>query len=104
MTLGEYLDRLENDADRFEAMKASAPISEVLRRVTAELQDVAVQPVSGKAPKEDRLLTVETVADRLNVSPRYVYDHHHEWPFTRHLGSKLRFSEHGLSQWIERSS
>lgn len=53
-------------------------------------------------PEEDRLLDAEAVADRLGVSPRYVYDHADDWPFARKLSPrKLRFSERGLYRWLE---
>jgi excisionase family DNA binding protein len=49
----------------------------------------------------DRLLTVEEVAEHLGVATRYVYDHHHEWPFTRRIGRKLRFSQSFLEAWLQ---
>lgn len=50
----------------------------------------------------DRLLTVEQVAERLNVSVDWVYDNAKKFPFTRKLGPKmLRFSERGLQKYLE---
>ncbi len=54
------------------------------------------------APGRDHLLTPDEVATRLGVSPRWVYRHAEEWPFTKRLSRKvLRFSEAGLQRWLE---
>lgn len=49
----------------------------------------------------DRLLTVEELAEVLNVDERYVYRRADRWPFTVRLSErKLRFSEEGLQRWL----
>lgn len=52
----------------------------------------------------DRLLTVREAAERLGVSPKYVYAHQKSFPFARRLpgGNALRFSERGLERWMAR--
>jgi excisionase family DNA binding protein len=52
------------------------------------------------ATQDDRLLTVEDVAERLAVAEDYVYRHAGGWPFTRRVGRHLRFSYRGLCEWL----
>lgn len=75
----------------------------VWRRLTRPPQEDDTGSGRGDAsPTDDQLLDVETVAERLDVSERYVYDHADDWPFTRRLSSrKLRFSERGLYSWLQ---
>lgn len=50
---------------------------------------------------QDRLLTAEKAAPILNTTPRWLYRHHKNLPFTRRLSRKcLRFSEAGLMKWL----
>jgi len=62
-----------------------------LARLTAPLS----QP---QAP--DVLLNVDKAAERLSVSPSYLYRNHRRFAFTRHLGRKLVFSSAGIQQYI----
>jgi hypothetical protein len=51
----------------------------------------------------DELLTARAAAARLGVSPRYLYAHRREFPFTRELpGGPIRFSAQGLARWLAR--
>jgi predicted DNA-binding transcriptional regulator AlpA len=54
-------------------------------------------PASG-----DRLLKIADAAAKLSVSPDYLYRHAEKLPFTVRDGRRLRFSEHGIEQWIAR--
>jgi predicted DNA-binding transcriptional regulator AlpA len=48
----------------------------------------------------DRLLTPAEAAERLGVTPTWMYRHARTLPFTRRLSRKvLRFSESGLRRW-----
>ena len=99
MTIDELIRDFKRRAAEAEAVQATAPVAQVYRTLIEELGHVSVSETSPRRPT-DRLLTVPELAMRLNVDERYVYDHHHEWPFTRRLGRKLRFSERGLEQWM----
>ena len=56
---------------------------------------------AGEPPTSEQLLTVEELAQRLSVTPDYVYRNASQWPFTRRLSPKmLRFSEAGLRRWL----
>ena len=72
--------------------------SELVRQaVRAEVQ-VLVKLIRD----EDRLLTIDQVAQRLSVSRDWVYRHGKRLSFTRRLGPKLvRFSESGLQKWLK---
>ncbi len=51
---------------------------------------------------EDKLLTVEEAAERLNVSEDWLYRHAKEFPFSIWLTRrKLRFSSKGIDRYIE---
>lgn len=49
---------------------------------------------------EDRILSVEEAARRLDVSRDYLYRHHAQFPFTVRRGRKLGFSTRGLERWL----
>jgi hypothetical protein len=61
----------------------------------------AVKSALRSAPKEDHLLTVEKVAEILNVTPEWIYHNTKKLPFTRKVGGMLRFSSNGLQRYIE---
>jgi predicted DNA-binding transcriptional regulator AlpA len=51
---------------------------------------------------EDRLLTINQVAQRLAVSKDWIYRNGKRLAFTRKLGPKIvRFSEIGLEKWLK---
>ena len=59
----------------------------------------------GTAPawSTDDLLTIDEVAARLRLSPRWLYRHAKTLPFSRKLSRKvLRFSRAGLERWLAR--
>jgi predicted DNA-binding transcriptional regulator AlpA len=72
-----------------------------LARLLADLDGLPVAVEAGEPMITDRLLTVGQVAERLGLSPGYVYKQSRYWNFTRKLGPKaLRFSEAGLERWM----
>lgn len=111
MDVTRRLAELADDPDRIEDLpREDLPelLSE-LEGLRARLQLRLSRPPTGRengreeAPRtDDRLLDVEEVADRLDVTERYVYDRADDWPFTRRISPrKLRFSEEGLYRWLE---
>jgi hypothetical protein len=61
-------------------------------------QDGGIRPA---ASEPDRLLTAEDAARRLGTTPRWLYRHARQLPFTRRLSRKaLRFSEAGLARYL----
>jgi predicted DNA-binding transcriptional regulator AlpA len=75
-----------------------------LRAVVGEEQ--APRPASAPASavpawSEDDLLTIDEAAARLRVSPRWLYRHAKNLPFSRKLSRKvLRFSRAGIARWL----
>jgi hypothetical protein len=59
---------------------------------------------AGKAThcQPDRLLTAKEVAERLNVTTGFVYRNARSYPFMVRQGRYLRFSNHGLEQYIKK--
>ena len=53
-------------------------------------------------PQQDRLLTAEEVAKRLNVTPAFIYKKAREYPFTIRQGRYVRFSENGLMKYLDK--
>jgi predicted DNA-binding transcriptional regulator AlpA len=49
---------------------------------------------------EDQLLDVPEAARRLGISEDYLYRHHKDFAFTRHMGRKLLFAARGIEQYI----
>ena len=50
---------------------------------------------------QDRMLDVEEAAALLGVTPRWLYRHARELPFTRPISRKIvRFSRAGIQRWL----
>jgi excisionase family DNA binding protein len=82
----------------------ASDLGEVLTRIIREAIKQELKDSTGRGPMDevDCLLTVEQVAETLNVSPDWVYDNARRLPFTRKLGPKmLRFSRKGLQKYQE---
>ena len=62
-------------------------------RLVATAQDLAVEA-------EDTLLTVEEAADRLGVSPDWLYRRTSQLPFVVRVGRHVRFSAKGIDRYI----
>jgi predicted DNA-binding transcriptional regulator AlpA len=67
-------------------------------RATALARLAAPQPIQSQA---DELLDVPEASRRLGVSGDYLYRHHKDFPFTRHMGRKLLFSLRGIEKHIK---
>jgi len=52
------------------------------------------------APEPDQLVGIAEAARRLSTSTSYLYRHHQEFSFTRHVGRKVLFSSSGLDRFI----
>ena len=98
-------------SERAAEMPAEA-VQRLLLQISAFLTAVAARRPSSRdgdpeaskdaSDSDDRLLTVEEAAKRLNVTRRWLYANHHKLPFTRRLSRKaLRFSEKGLERWLK---
>lgn len=96
------LDDLLRDPGRVHELPATVA-QELLGRLAGLLELLRLrllQPPPPSGPETDRLLTVEEAAERLGVSPRWLYRHAGRLPFARRLSRKaLRFSEVGLRRW-----
>ena len=76
-----------------------------LPRLLGELEEIratALARLSSPAGLQvlDELLDVEQAAARLGVSTAYLYKNHSRLPFVRRMGTALRFSAAGLSDYI----
>jgi excisionase family DNA binding protein len=82
---------------------SAADIPSLLCHVAALLAALAAQ-LSGSPTDthDDRLLTVDEVAERLALSRHAVYRRAAELPFLIRVGRHLRFSERGLAKYLER--
>ena len=65
-------------------------------------QRLAVQAPKGQQSSEE-FLDVHEAARRLGVSPKFLYTHHHQFRFTRHVGRRLRFSATDLDYYMRRN-
>ena len=67
----------------------------VRQAVRAEVQEISRR-------NDDRLLTIDQVADTLCVSKDWIYRNNKRLTFTRKLGPKMiRFSETDLQKWLK---
>ncbi|MGN6731689.1 MAG: helix-turn-helix transcriptional regulator [Candidatus Binatia bacterium] len=63
---------------------------------------VEIQEIIKFIRQQDRLLTIDEVAQQLSVSKDWVYRHGKKLTFTKKLGPKMvRFSETGLQKWLK---
>ena len=103
MTLPEILEQLERRAADAERYKSTARVDVVLRSVIKELRDVdTTDSTVSSGSESDRLINVREAADLLGCTTRYLYDNHHQFPFTRRLGRQLRFSTRGVRRYLAR--
>lgn len=84
---------------------------EELPRLLGELEEIratALARLAGSSSPEtqlpDSLLAVDEAAARLGVSPHYLYRNHRSFSFSRRIGRSLRFSSHGIDQYIRRTN
>ena len=63
---------------------------------------MTTQPSHPAPMQTDCLLTADEVAQRLNVTKEYVYKNASRYPFTVREGRYVRFSQNGLSRYIDR--
>ncbi len=78
-------------------------IETVRARLWSRLNTPTLPATATKGPKApDRLLDAKEAAERLGVKAKWLYSHADRLPFTRRLGGRtLRFSEQGLTRWME---
>lgn len=71
----------------------------------AEVNATALARLNSPAPptSHDELLEVRAASARLGLSQGYLYRHHAEFPFTRHIGRRLLFSASGMDEYINRN-
>ena len=55
------------------------------------------------SPPPDELLDVDEAAKRLGMSRHFLYRHRKQFPFTRRMGSALRFSANGIENYLRRA-
>jgi hypothetical protein len=100
--LQEYVAEVPSE----EATKLIVQLSAILLSAGARLSgsaDGQGQEASSAPDPDDRLLSVNEAAIRLNVNRRWLYANHHRLPFAKKLSRKaLRFSERGLERWLQR--
>jgi len=60
-------------------------------------------PIQAAPVQADELLDVGEAAQRLSMSPDYLYRNHRKYPFTKRMGRSLRFSSLGINEYIKRN-
>ena len=104
MTLADLRERIAHRIADAEAMNATAPVADILKLVHEELGHLSNGGTPRRAQEPEKLLTAQQVAETLNVTSRWVYDHASTLPFARRLGSKaVRFSSRGLEKYLAES-
>lgn len=99
------LDELATSPERATTLPASALHGLLCRCLTAQTALMgalltASACTADPASEPDRLLDVDTAAERLGVSKDWLYHHAHQLPFTVRQGRLLRFSSHGIDRYI----
>ena len=73
---------------------------EIIREITSEVIKAIKPLLNGKA-EDDNIYTVKTLAKRLVVSEKWIYERiqFKEIPFYK-IGGHLRFSKKKIDQWL----
>jgi excisionase family DNA binding protein len=66
-------------------------------------QRLSASSAPTREESRDSMLSVEQAARRLGISVKFLYTHSSRFPFTRHIGRRLRFSAIGLDAYIRRN-
>lgn len=102
MILQDLVGQLERQAADAERVHSTAPVVDVLRAVLEDLREVDTDGTETNGSEPDQLVDIGKAAEILGVKTRYLYDRHHTFPFTRHVGRQLRFSLRGLQRYMAR--
>jgi hypothetical protein len=77
----------------------------MLARLAAVHIPLLVQALSSKGSKtedtEDRLLNIESAAERLCVKTDWLYRNWRQFVFARKIKRQIRFSSHGVDKYIK---
>lgn len=95
--------------DRLQALVDALPPGGAVLLPAAELREwLAAEPDTPPAPSRhpepERLLTVRETAERLGVTPRWVWDHATALGAVRPSPRKLRIPESGLTRHLRRTA
>lgn len=80
---------------------AIAALGAAALREQLELRAKTVPDIDQKRPDAERLLTVHEIAERLQVSERWVRERARRWPFAVRISRRvLRVPERKLEAWL----
>jgi hypothetical protein len=99
------LDELASNPDlvRSVSPEDAAALTIKCAAVLSALAAVRFRPIATTASAQpDKLLTVTEAADRLAMSKDWLYRNARKLPFTIRQGSALRFSLHGIDDYIRK--
>ena len=84
-------------------MNAAEVPQEEIPVMLGQLLARLVTPSPGVAPDPERLLTIEEVAEQLNMAPSYLYElgRKNDLPTVRISPKHVRVRPQELAQWIE---
>jgi predicted DNA-binding transcriptional regulator AlpA len=97
------LDAIRRDPDLAKtlAVEAARDLFFAAEVVAAALRAAVIAPAPlTSGVTEDRLLDVHQAAERLGVSPDWIYRRSRELPFVVRVGSRVRASQRGIDRWI----
>ncbi len=101
MTLSDLRERIAHRIADAETMNSTAPVADILKVIQEELGHISNGGTPRRAQEPEKLLTAQQVAETLNVTSRWVYEHADSLPFMRRIGSRsLRFSSRGLEKYL----
>ena len=75
-----------------------------LATVQTNLTCRMIRSISSSHTGEDRILTLNKAAERLNVSRSWMYRRSKRLPFVVRTGRKVGFSERGLQEFIRKKT
>lgn len=79
-----------------ESLNQDMTLEAILRRIVREELQAAL-----RGNGSDKLLTVEEAAELMACSADYLYRRAKSLPFARRVGRMLRFSEKGITAYLE---
>ncbi len=90
------------DWNRDDVLEGLAQITTIQGALLVRLLALPVSTANGTAPKAepDRMLTVKQAAERIGMSPKWIYQRSDKLPFTRRVGRTILINEHKLEAWM----
>ena len=105
MSPEELAARLERQIRTERAYQSTAPVYAVLEKVLADVRELETGPrlVPDSMSDSERWITVKQAAERIGMSPEFIYQHQKTLTWVKRRGAKsLRCDLQALERWNDK--